>query len=447
MHNKLCICARKLFDHSDSIPLHPNSTSSPYCILLIYLYKYFAKPNKDLRRLELITKSPILTLLNNTVSGLSTIRCLDLQEKLKSEMKQSVKLNLLTYISYQVSLRGLQLYLELGPNIISVINIIVLVLLKDSIQSGYAGMSISLSIAMMGYVGSLFRTLIETDNFMASPQRLFEYNELENEGKHIESGTFEIGQGKIEVINLYMKYRENYDYALKGLSFTIDSEMKTGIIGRTGAGKSSIMQAHFRLVNPDKGFIYIDGQDYMKAGLNEIRKQMSVIPQTATLFMASLKDNLDPFHNHSDEEIINVLNEVNLNNLLNELPNGLDSQINSKGLSLSAGQKQLVCLARAILRKNKILMIDEATANVDSETDEIIQAQLKKNFKHSTLLIIAHRLRTVIESDWIIVIDQGCTKEQGPPKELVKNQESLLLKMIMHTGPEESQYLLSKLTN
>ena len=118
-----------------------------------------------------------------------------------------------------------------------------------------------------------------------------------------------------------------------------------------------------------------------------------------------------------------------------------------KGLAFSAGQKQLVCLARAILRKNKIVMIDEATTNVDSETDEIIQAQLKKNFKHSTLLIIAHRLRTVIESDWIIVIDQGCTKEQGPPKELVKNQESLLLKMIMHTGPEESQYLLSKLTD
>ena len=176
-----------------------------------------------------------------------------------------------------------------------------------------------------------------------------------------------------------MKYRENYDYALKWLSFTIDSEMKTGIIGRTIAGKSSIMEALLRLVNSDKGFIYIDGQDNMKAGLHEIRKQMSVIPQTTTLFMGSLKDNLNPFHNYSDEEIIKVLNEVNLHNLLNELPNGLDSKINSKGLSLSAGQKQLVCLAREILRKNKIVMIDEATANIDGETDEIIQAQLKKN--------------------------------------------------------------------
>ena len=242
-----------------------------------------------------------------------------------------------------------------------------------------------------------------------------------------------------------MKYRENYDYALKDLSFTIEAGWKTGIIGRTGAGKSSIMQVLFRLVNPEKGQVLIDGQDYMKAGLHELRKQMSVIPQSATLFIASLKDNLDPFHSHSDEDIIRVLNTVQLGDMLAALPNGLETQINSKGLSLSAGQKQLVCLARAILRENKIVMIDEATANVDSKTDEFIQSQLTERFKNSTLLIIAHRLRTVIQSDWIVVMDQGCTKEEGPPKELVKNQESLFLKMIRHTGPEESQYLLSKL--
>ena len=205
------------------------------------------------------------------------------------------------------------------------------------------------------------------------------------------------------------------------------------------------MQVLFRLVSPEKGSIYIDGQDLMKAGLHEIRKQISAIPQSATLFIASLRDNLDPFHDHSDEEITRVLNKVRLGSLLSELPEGLDSQINSKGLSLSAGQKQLVCLARAILRKNKIVMIDEATANVDSETDEFIQLQLNRRFRRSTLLIIAHRLRTVIESDWIIVMDQGCTKEEGSPKNLVKNEDSVFLQMIMHSGPEESQYLLSKI--
>ena len=426
---------------------------APYVIIVLgalvlyfyFLFRYFARPNKDLKRLELTSKSPILTILNNSIHGLPTIRCLDLQEKFIRDMEEGVKLNLQTYISFQISLRGLQLYLEMGPNLLNVINIIILVLLKSSIQPGLAGLSISLGVTMMGFVGYLFRNLIETDNYMASPQRLFEYQQLEPEGKLIESGDFKIVYGKIEVKGLFMRYRENYDYALKNLSFVVQGGSKTGIVGRTGAGKSSIMQVLFRLVSPEKGSIYIDGQDLMKAGLHEIRKQISAIPQSATLFIASLRDNLDPFHDHSDKEITRVLNKVRLGILLSELPEGLDSQINSKGLSLSAGQKQLVCLARAILRKNKIVMIDEATANVDSETDEFIQLQLNRKFRRSTLLIIAHRLRTVIESDWIIVMDQGCTKEEGSPKNLVKNEDSVFLQMIMHSGPEESQYLLSKI--
>ena len=315
-------------------------------------------------------------------------------------------------------------------------------------------MSIALSITLAGQTGYLFRMMVEADNSMTSPQRLFEYAHLKNEekleesiteGKVRESGRFKISHGKIQVVNLYMRYRVNYDYALKDLSFTIEAGSKAGIVGRTGAGKSSIMQTLFRLVNPEKGFILIDGQDYMKARLHELRTQMSVIPQSATLFIASLKDNLDPFHEHTDEEITKVIHKVRLGNLLTELPNGINSQINSQGLSLSAGQKQLVCLARAILRKNKIVMIDEATANVDSETDRFVQSQISKRFKNSTLLVIAHRLRTVIDSDWIVVIDQGYATEEGKPRDLVKNKDSTLLKMIMHTGLEESNFLLSKL--
>jgi ATP-binding cassette subfamily C (CFTR/MRP) protein 4 len=280
---------------------------------------------------------------------------------------------------------------------------------------------------------------------MTSTQRLFEYADLSSEGVHDLNPEFKITQGKIEVQHLYMKYRENYDYALKDLNFTIQPGTKTGIIGRTGAGKSSIMQVLFRLTNPEQGTIFIDGQDYLTAGLHDLRRQMSVIPQTATLFIASLRDNLDPFHEHSDENIKKVLKKVRLSSLIEILPEGLDSEINSEGLSLSAGQKQLVCLARAILRKNKVIMIDKATANVDSETDEFIQKQLNRRFKGSTLLIIAHRLRTIIDSDWIIVIDSGATLEEGVPRILVRQKASALMTMINHTGLEESAYLMSKL--
>ena len=412
---------------------------------VIFIGKLLVGPNKGLRRLELITKSPILSVLNSSINGLSTIRCLNLEKKFKNEMNQSIMVNMKTYSAFQMSSRNIQMYLELAPNVMNILNIVALVLLKNTMQPGLAGMSIALSVTIMGYVGYFFRTLIETDNYMASPQRLFEYQNLEREGELDKNPDFKVSKGKIEIVNLYMRYRENYDYALKNLNFTIQPGMKTGVVGRTGAGKSSIMQVLFRLVNPTKGFIYIDGQDIMQAGLHDIRKQMSVIPQSAMLFISSLKDNLDPFHEHSDEEITKVLHKVRLGVLLEQLPEGLNSQINSKGLSLSAGQKQLVCLARAILRKNKIVMIDEATANVDSETDEFIQSQLMKRFKHSTLIIIAHRLRTIIESDWIIVMDEGATKEEGHPRDLVKKPNSQFLSMINHTGPEESQYLLSKL--
>ena len=416
-------------------------------LFFLLILRYFNLVINDFKRIEQVTKSPILSLVNSSIHGLTTIRSLNLEKSLKLKMKDAIEVNYKSQCAYQMILRAFEFYLDFGPNILSLVNIIVLVNLKDRIDPSLAAMSMSITLGMIGYVGPIFKALIETDNYMTSVQRLFEYKELKPEGFYDLNESFVITKGKIEISDLSLRYRQNYDLALKNLSFTIQAGMKTGIVGRTGAGKSSIMQVLFRLTNPENGTIYIDGQDYMKAGLHDLRKQMSVIPQSATLFIASLKDNLDPFHEHSNEEIIKVLKKVRLGNLLGMLPNGLDSQINSDELSLSAGQKQLVCLARAILRKNKILMIDEATANMDSETDEFIQRQLNKQFKGCTMLIIAHRLRTIIDSDWIVVMEAGTSVEEGDPKGLVNNPESEFMKMIQHTGPEESIYLLSKLSS
>jgi ATP-binding cassette, subfamily C (CFTR/MRP), member 4 len=278
------------------------------CILYsIAVIRFFAKPNKDLKRLELLTKSPILSTLTSAIHGLSTIRCLNLQNKLIKEQQNNIKTNAKVYFALISISRANQLYLEIGPNILNIANFILLVCLRDSMKPGLAGMSMSLSITLMGFVGSFVKNCIETDNSMTCPQRLLEYSKLRSEGELQTNSGFKIHSGKIEVKNLILKYRKHYDYVLKKLSFTIQPGMKTGIIGRTGAGKSSIMQVLFRLTNPQKGTIYIDEQDYMMAGLHDLRKQMPVIPQSATLILASLRDNLDPFHDHSDEEITNVL--------------------------------------------------------------------------------------------------------------------------------------------
>jgi len=162
--------------------------------------------------------------------------------------------------------------------------------------------------------------------------------------------------------------------------------------------------------------------------------------------MSSFRDNLDPFHEHTDEDIINILKQTRLTDLVNSYPKGLETMLIGEGGSLSAGQKQLVCLARALIRRNKIVMMDEATANVDPETDRFIQKKIKKMFSESTLLIVAHRLRTIVDTDRIIVMDQGRCAESGTPFELASNKSSLFRKMISHTGPQESYYLLDRLS-
>jgi ATP-binding cassette subfamily C (CFTR/MRP) protein 4 len=290
--------------------------------------------------------------------------------------------------------------------------------------------------------------MLDTDNYMTSVQRLIEYQKLPCEGIFKTKESFQITNGLVQIKDLYMKYREEYDYALKNLNITFQAGMKTGVVGRTGAGKSSLMQVLLRLTNPSRGTLFIDGKDYLQIGLHDLRKQISVIPQSSTLFSTSLRNNLDPFNEHSDQEIIEVLRNTQLESIFNDskIPD-LNIEIHSDKVKLSEGQKQLMCLARAILRKNKIVMIDEATANVDNETDKCIQSHLEERFKESTVITIAHRLRTIVDSDWVIVMEGGMCVEEGNPKELIKRKKSKFLKMIKHTGPEESEYLKSRLSS
>lgn len=217
----------------------------------------------------------------------------------------------------------------------------------------------------------------------------------------------------------------------------------TGIVGRTGAGKSSVIQAIFRLAN-NEGTIKIDGVDISSVPLNILRQNISTIPQDAVLFSGSMRDNLDPFQTKSDDELWNALDQVELRHMVSNLPNGLDFQILENGGNFSMGQRQLVCLARAILQNNKILILDEATANVDASTDKFIQKTIRDKFAHCTVLTIAHRLKTVIDTDRVLIMDAGEGVEFDHAHNLLQNADSIFTKLVEETGFSSSRSLRDK---
>ncbi len=216
---------------------------------------------------------------------------------------------------------------------------------------------------------------------------------------------------------------------LHEVSFACSAHQRVGIVGRTGAGKSSLTMALFRLIEPSGGRILIDGLDISALGLHDLRSKLSIIPQDPVLFAGSLRMNLDPFNQHSDQEVQTALQQAHLGDFLAAASGGLDFVVHEGGSNLSVGQRQLVCLGRALLRHSKVLVLDEATAAVDVETDEIIQRTIREQFSDSTIVTIAHRLNTIIDYDKIVVLSAGSVKEFDSPENLLKDKSSAFYSM------------------
>lgn len=280
------------------------------------------------------------------------------------------------------------------------------------------------------------RQWCEVENQMTSVERIVEYTQIDNETDHqtrlcIPDKTWP-DAGAIEFKNVNMRYDKNLPYVLNDLNFVINPEEKIGIVGRTGAGKSSIISALFQLV-PTEGEILIDNQNIDTVLFQHLRSKISIIPQEPVLFSDTLRKNLDPFNNYDDSVLWNALEEVELKGVVSDLPDGLLTKMSEGGSNFSVGQRQLVCLARAIVRKNKILLMDEATANVDPKTDSLIQTTIRRKFNTCTVLTIAHRLQTIIDSDKVLVMDAGTLREFDSPYLLLENK-GIFYEMVQQTG-------------
>jgi len=280
---------------------------------------------------------------------------------------------------------------------------------------------------------------------MTSVERVMEYSELESEDElrkeHNKPEESWPSEGVVQFKDLYLSYGEGEKSVLQGVNFKTKASEKVGIVGRTGAGKSSLITALFRLCEPS-GSITIDGKEVLKLGLADLREKVSIIPQEPLLFTGTLRRNLDPFQEHKEDKLWKVLQEVHLADAVSDLKDGLDTEMSEGGSNLSVGQRQLVCLARAVLRQNKVLVLDEATANVDPKTDSFIQEQIRERFKHCTVLTIAHRLHTIMDSDRILVLSDGKVVEFGTPYDLMCQPEGYLNKLALQTGDQSRDRLM-----
>ncbi|KAL6254634.1 hypothetical protein P5V15_013941 [Pogonomyrmex californicus] len=420
--------------------------------MFYFIRKVYLKSSKNIKRLEGIARSPVFTHLNATLNGLMTIRAYCAQDILKTEFDKLQDLHTSTVYMYIVTSIAFGFSLDVFCFLFTSLLTFSFLLLNQSFSGGEVGLAITQIMAMTGIIQWGMRQSAEVANQMMAVERVLEYIQLPAEPNlrdrevYVKKKDKRLAlpsnapntwpdEGCIKFKNVYMRYADEEPPVLKNLNIVIYPGEKIGIVGRTGAGKSSLISALFRLAKVE-GIIEIDGTDTGLIALEDFRRKISIIPQDPVLFSGTLRHNLDPFNEFSDMDLWEALEEVELKEAIVTSGNGLESRVFNRGSNYSVGQRQLVCLARAILRNNRILMLDEATANVDPHTDALIQRTIRKKFATCTMLTVAHRLNTIMDSDKVLVMDKGHMAEYDHPHLLLQNSHSQFTLLVKETGPD-----------
>lgn len=416
----------------------------PVVVMGFFFYKVrgiYVATAQDVKRLEGTTRSPVFSHISASLNGLSTIRAFEAQEMVSKEFDSHQDLHTSAWFLLLVTSNAFGFWLDcISATFTAVVSFSFLVLYSDTF-GGNVGLAISQSLILNGMLQHGVRLTAEVVNQMTSAERVLEYTKVVKE-RDLETHPDQKppsgwpAKGMIQFEHIHLKYCQTDPLVLKDLNFSIQPSQKVGIVGRTGAGKSSIISALFRLAKLE-GTIKIDSMDTAKLGLSHLRSHISIIPQEPVLFSATLRDNLDPFHDFPDSVLWSALEDVELK----ECVSGLDFFVNEGGSNFSAGQRQLVCLARAIIKNNMILVLDEATANVDPQTDALIQRTIRTKFQQCTVLTIAHRLNTIMDSDKVLVMEAGIMVEYDHPHILMQNEEGHFYKMVQETGKAMAQQL------
>ncbi|KAM4715891.1 ATP-binding cassette sub-family C member 3 isoform 2-T2 [Anableps anableps] len=396
---------------------------APLAFIYVFVQRFYVATSRQLKRLESVSRSPIYSHFSETITGSSVIRAYGRHTAfvLMSDMK--VDENQKSYYPGIVSNRWLGVRIEFIGNCIVLFAALFAVMGKDSLSPGLVGLSVSYALQVTMSLNWMVRMTSDLENNIVAVERVKEYSETKTEAPwEVENKKPPLEwpmEGNVEFNEYSVRYREGLDLVLRNITLSVKGGEKIGIVGRTGAGKSSMTLCLFRLLEAAGGEITIDNVKISEIGLHDLRSKLTIIPQEPVLFSGTLRMNLDPFEKYSDEEVWKALQHSHLQKFVSNQPAKLELECSEGGENLSVGQRQLVCLARALLRKTRILILDEATAAIDLETDDLIQSTIRTQFEDCTVFTIAHRLNTIMDYTRVLVLDKGQIAEFDTPTNLI----------------------------
>ncbi|XP_072955852.1 putative ABC transporter C family member 15 [Typha angustifolia] len=407
----------------------------PVTVICMWYQRYYIPTARELARLSGIQRAPILHHFAETLSGAATIRAFEQEDRFSKVNLGLIDRHSRPWFHNISALEWLSFRLNLLSNFVFAFSLVLLVSLPEGfINPSIAGLAVTYGLNLNSQLATIIWNICNAENKMISVERILQYSRIRSEAPLLVEDCRPPNNwpenGTIYIKNLEVRYAEHLPSVLRNITCTIPGRKKVGVVGRTGSGKSTLIQALFRIVEPREGTIDIDDVDICKIGLHDLRSRLSIIPQDPTMFEGTVRGNLDPLKEYSDQRIWEVLDKCQLGDLIRESEKKLDSTVVENGENWSVGQRQLFCLGRVLLKRSNILVLDEATASVDSATDGIIQETIRREFKDCTVVTIAHRIHTVIDSDLILVLSEGRILEYDSPSRLLEREDSAFSKFI-----------------
>ncbi|KAJ6817406.1 ABC transporter C family member 14 isoform X2 [Iris pallida] len=392
--------------------------------LNIWYRNYYLATSREITRLDSITKAPVIHHFSESILGVMTIRCFRQEKRFSQTNLDRVNANLTNDFHNNGANEWLGFRLELIGSVVLCISALLMVMLPSSfIKPELVGLSLSYGLSLNSTLFFAVWISCFIENKMVSVERIKQFTRIPAEEAWRIQGCLPSPnwptKGEITLQDLKVRYRPNTPLVLKGISLNIRGGEKIGVVGRTGSGKSTLVQVLFRIVEPSEGKIIIDGVDIRTLGLHDLRSRFGIIPQEPVLFEGTVRSNIDPIGQYSDDEIWQSLERCQLKDVVAGKPEKLDSLVVDNGENWSVGQRQLLCLGRVMLKRSRILFMDEATASVDSQTDAVIQKIIREDFSACTIISIAHRIPTVMDCDRVLVIDAGLAREFDSPANLI----------------------------